>query len=166
MASQDSFQWIIGVQVDQWCVEPLVTASDIADTDFGGLWFAGEADTGWGFSLENIRNIEGGITYFLLLYVYAADGSPVWYFGLGEGDGSSAPISFTMFQRSGYPRIRTGGLDDVTDTQAGTVTLTLVTPSNSLSAGNEISVDVTYQGPEGGDWVRTAVPVQRLSLER
>ena len=54
----------------------------------------------------------------------------------------------------------------IQDAIAGTLTITLTTPSSSLDAGNRVSVDVTYQGTEGGSWVRDDVAIQRLTLGR
>ncbi|MDJ0655144.1 MAG: hypothetical protein QNJ40_13365 [Xanthomonadales bacterium] len=161
-----SFEWLIGNTRRAWCVEPLTLASTRPAVDFGGLWFAGNEDTGWGFTIENIENPDGSIDIFVLLYVYAADGTPVWYFAFESGFEPGQPLAMTLQQRSGYRRPLTGTLDDVSDTPAGTLVLTLVEPSNSLAAGNRVSVDVTYQGPEGGSWIRDDVPIQRLSLDR
>ncbi|MEM7706775.1 MAG: hypothetical protein AAF358_14540 [Pseudomonadota bacterium] len=157
-------QFILTNQVDEWCVEPLTLESSRPADDFGGLWFAGEADTGWGFSLENIDNGDGTTTLFVLLYVYAEDGTPVWFFGLDSFSDLSGPLTFEMFQRTGFARLSTFG--SVSDESAGSLALTLTQPSNALDAGNRISVDVDYLGLEGGEWVRDDVAIQRLSLPR
>ncbi len=157
-------QFVASRQVDEWCVEPLTSESTRPAVDFGGLYFAGEADTGWGFTLENIENSDGTTTLFVLLYVYAADGTPVWFFGLETFDDLSGSLSFEMFQRTGFPRLARNG--NISDESVGSMTLNLTQPSNSLDAGNRASVNVVYQGIEGGDWVRDDIAIQRLSQDR
>ncbi len=157
-------QFVVANQVGEWCVEPLTSESTRPAADFGGLYFAGEADTGWGFSLENIANSDGSTTLFVLLYVYAADGTPVWFFGLDTFDGLTGPLNFEMFQRTGFARLARNG--NLSDESVGTLSLSLTEPSNSLDAGNRVSIDVVYQGTEGGAWVRDDVAIQRLSQSR
>ena len=157
-------QFVLAGQVDEWCVEPLTLPSTRPGADFGGLWFAGQDDQGWGFSLENIDNGDGTTTLFVLLYVYAADGTPVWFFGLETFGSLDGTLDFDMFQRTGFPRLAVNG--SLEDELAGTMSLTLTQPSSDLTAGNRATVNVTYQGSEGGDWVRGDVAIQRLSLPR
>ncbi|MEM9529951.1 MAG: hypothetical protein AAGA23_03470 [Pseudomonadota bacterium] len=157
-------QFVLSGQVDEWCVEALTLLSSRPASDFGGLWFAGQEDQGWGFTLENIDNGDATTTLFVLLYVYAADGTPVWFFGLETFSSLAGPLEFEMFQRTGFPRLAVNG--NLEDEVAGSMSLTLAQPSMDLSAGNRATVNVTYQGAEGGDWVRADVPIQRLSLER
>ena len=159
-----SFQWAIGNQVGEWCAEPLVSPATRPEPagDFGGLWFASEEDQGWGFSLENIVTEDGTVDVFVLLYVYAQDGTPVWFFGLEEDFTFGTPTTVTLFERTGFPRIREFG--ELVDTEAGSMTLTLREPSNEPGAGNFASVNVTYS--EGGAWIRDETEIRRLSLDR
>ena len=164
-ALRSSFQWAIAREVGEWCAEPLIPASTLPITaggDFGGLWFAGVNDQGWGFSLENIVRDDGTTDLFVLLYVYAGDGTPVWFFGSGEDFQPDTPLTITMFQRTGFPRRSTFG--NVSDAEAGSMTLTLTDPN--AATGNLATVDVTYQGAQGGGWLRNGVNVSRLSLPR
>ena len=160
-----SFQWAIAREVGEWCAEPLIATPSLpvsSQEDFGGLWFAGLDDQGWGFSLENIVRDDGTVDLFVLLYVYAGDGTPVWFFGSAEGFEQGVPVSFTMFQRTGFPRRSTFG--NVSDAEAGFMTLTLSDPTTA--SANTATVDVTYQGAQGGGWLRNGVNVSRLSLPR
>lgn len=163
-AALASFQWAIGNQVGEWCVEPLVLAATRPppESDFGGLWFADVEDQGWGFSLENIVNQDGSIDLFVLLFVYAEDGTPVWFFGFEQDLTFGVPTTVAMFERTGFPRVRERG--NLSDAEAGTMTLTLLSPSNTPGAGNFASVNVNYS--EGGSWVREEVEIQRLSQPR
>jgi cyclophilin family peptidyl-prolyl cis-trans isomerase len=46
----------------------------VLPTQFQGLWWAGEAESGWGMSLTQHRNI-----IFTAIYTYDATGQPIWY---------------------------------------------------------------------------------------
>jgi hypothetical protein len=69
-----------------------------------------------------------------------------------------------MVQQTGFPRTSVNG--SVTTEAAGTFTITLADPAAGLTGVNRVSVDVSYLGPEGGDWVRDDVAITRLSLAR
>jgi hypothetical protein len=153
-------QWRIDDQVDEWCVQPLVPSASVPVTDFGGLWWAGSNDNGWGMSIENFGN--GGI--LVLLYVYADDGSAVWY--LGQSNSAfvpGQPLTLEMRQRTGFSRLDQNG--STSDAVAGTMTITLANPSDSFGAGNSVVIDVNYQGAEGGTWQRDT-PIARLTQPR
>ncbi len=160
-----SFQWVIGNDVAEWCVEPLVALSSIPENDFGGLWFAGTADQGWGMSIENFTDGDGSTNLFIVLYVYDANGDPVWFFALADGFIPGQPFTADLFQRTGFGRTQTPtALQDVV---AGTITLTFVTPSSDLGAGNTVdNLQVDFLGPAGGGWSRQNAPIQRLSQPR
>ncbi len=42
--------------------------------DYSDLWWAGEAENGWGLTIT-----QKGATQFIAIYVYGSDGKPVWY---------------------------------------------------------------------------------------
>jgi|GEM_PF-1203818 len=46
----------------------------VLPTNFQGLWWAGEGESGWGMSLTQHRNI-----IFTTIYTYDVTGHPVWY---------------------------------------------------------------------------------------
>jgi cyclophilin family peptidyl-prolyl cis-trans isomerase len=46
----------------------------VLPTNFQGLWWAGEAESGWGMSLTQHRNVIFGA-----IYTYDAQGQPIWY---------------------------------------------------------------------------------------
>ncbi len=165
-----SFLWEIGNQTGQWCVEQLVAENNIPAQDFGGLWCAEGCenpanDTGWGMTIENFET-GSGVGLFVLLYVYAADGSPVWFFGQPDGFVPGQPITFDLIQRNAFGR--TQNAVAFADQVAGSMTLTLDNPPGApfVAAGNSVSIDVTYQGAEGGSWQRDNLSIVRLSLPR
>ena len=93
-AFNGSFQWVIGDDIAEWCVEPLVALSSIPANDFGGLWFAGTADQGWGMSIENFIDGDGSTNLFIVLYVYDANGDPVWFFMIDCLENAFATVHF------------------------------------------------------------------------
>jgi len=162
-------QWNLGNNVNEWCVQPLIS-SDIlpasTENDFSGLWFV-ESDSGWGITVENFQNADGSTSIFVVAFVYAADGTPVWFFGLGQDFVAGQAITLDMTQRTGLSRqVENTNLPDDNDAFVGTMTLTLSDPSNQLSPDNLLTIDVEYQGPEGGSWFRDDVNIQRLTLPR
>jgi hypothetical protein len=160
-----SFQWALDNSLGEWCVETVPGTDTRPNLDNGGLWFAGQADQGWGYSLENIERPNGDIDLFVLLYVYAGDGTPVWFFGFVAAADLANPVEFEMFQRTGFNRLTTFG--SIVDESAGSLTLVLGgDPTVGLDGSNRASVDVTFQGAEAGDWFRDDVPVVRLSQPR
>ncbi|MEM9304633.1 MAG: hypothetical protein AAGE01_21155 [Pseudomonadota bacterium] len=163
--SRGSFQWAITNQVGEWCAEPLVGSAAVPDPelDFGGLWWVGPEDNGWGFTIETIAQADGSLSVFVLAYVYDAAGEPIWFFAVGDGVQPGTPITMPMFQRNGYSRTRTNG--NLTDTEAGELTLTLTAPSQDPAAGNRADINVNFGGRNGGSWVRD-VPIRLLTLPR
>ncbi|MEM9303097.1 MAG: hypothetical protein AAGE01_13355, partial [Pseudomonadota bacterium] len=160
-------QWRIDDQVDEWCMQQLIPAALEPANDFGGLWWAGFDDNGWGMSIQNF-----GSDLLILLYVYRDDGSAVWYLAqASQGDQSFAPgqtLTLDLIQRDGYSRLTqpTGTLSDRT---VGTITITLADPSSDFGAGNSVSIDARFVGAAGDDtvgWQRTDVPIALLTLPR
>jgi len=164
-AFQSAFQWEIGSDKDAWCTQSLIAPDSFPATDFGGLYFD-PSDSGWGMTIENFEASDGTSGLFVLLYVYAADGSPVWYLAFAQnGFVPGQPITMDLFQRQAFARI--GANNGFTDTVAGSITFNLTEPpaANEM-LNNTVSLNVTYQGPEGGDWVREDAQITRLSQPR
>ena len=71
----------------------------------------------------------------------------------------------SVWSRTGFGR--TAANSGVNDVVAGTITLTLTQPADAgVEAGNSVSIDVTYQGSEGGTWLREDSTIVRLSQPR
>lgn len=159
-----AFQWRLGSELEEWCVQPLIPEALRPDTDFSGLWFAGTADQGWGMSIAHFLEGSAASNLFIVLYVYAEDGRPIWYFGLADDFVAGQSTTIDLFQRDGYARTLTAL--PLVDQIAGQMVITLQTPSQSLDAGNVIdSLSVVFQDLPGGTWERNQIPIQRLSTE-
>jgi N-acetylmuramoyl-L-alanine amidase len=58
-----------------WSAEtPIATAATFPPTPYLGLWWAGEAESGWGMSVTQHNGI-----IFLAIFTYDANGTPTWY---------------------------------------------------------------------------------------
>ncbi|QKK03626.1 MAG: CHRD domain-containing protein [Pseudomonadota bacterium] len=146
------FGWEIDGESGDWCVEPLIVGGAPPSPDFTGHWFAGPADEGWGLTVY-----QQGDVLFAVLYFYDATGKPRWL--IGSTQSFTNGDTLTMDQISGYCRDCPTAFEG---TDAGTLTLTFVEPSQT-EASNRVSVDVEYQGPEGGEWLREEASIRLLS---
>lgn len=154
--------WSIGADRNQrWCMQSLIPTALRTTPDFTGSWYAG-ADSGWGFSLLGIRNgAQNGL--FGLLYYPDAQGNGRWAYLQTGG----ATNGLTLKERRGYCRTcappasaLAGNFDDV---DAGTINLTLTTPSDSPAAGNKVTLNVNYRTAPGGNFSRENSPLILLS---
>lgn len=148
-----TFHWEIDGESGNWCVEPLVVGGAPPSPNFTGHWFAGSADEGWGLTIY-----QQGDVLFVVLYFYDGSGQPRWM--LGSSQSFSNGDTLTMEQFTGFCRDCTPTM--LQPQQGGTLKLTFTEPSQTPD-GNRTTIDVTYQGPEGGDWTRNDVPIQLLS---
>lgn len=147
------FSWEIDGEAGDWCVEPLIVGGAPPTPNFTGHWFAGSADEGWGLTIY-----QQGEVLFAVLYFYDGSGQPRWM--LGSSQSFSNGDTLTMEQFTGFCRGCAPGA--LQPQQGGTLKLTFTEPSRTTN-GNRTTIDVTYQGPEGGDWIRNDVPIQLLS---
>ncbi|HET7845555.1 MAG TPA: hypothetical protein VFL14_15465 [Xanthomonadales bacterium] len=154
--------WSIGGDRNQrWCMQSLIPTSLRTTPDFTGSWYAG-ADSGWGFSLLGIKNgAQNGL--FGLLYYPDSQGNGRWAY-LQTGGTTNA---LTLKERRGYCRTcappASALAGNFTDVDAGTITLTLTTPSDSPAAGNKVTLNVNYQTPPAGNFQRNDSPLILLS---
>ena len=76
----------------------LVLRTDRVDTNLTALWWAGEAESGWGLNVNHQGNI-----IFATLFTYDDDGAPMWLVmsgGTKQGDGS---YQGTLYRTTGDP---------------------------------------------------------------
>jgi hypothetical protein len=153
------FTFDLDGQQGEWCVERLVFKNDTSDPDYTGSWY-NSTDTGWGLTIYTQGKGENQ-TLVVVIYYYDADGKPRWALGVLNNPDFSSEAVVKMDQFEGY--CPTCPVVALTTGDAGTVTLTLVQPSNSLDAGNIADIDVNFLGAPGGSWQRTDQPIQMLS---
>lgn len=141
--------WQIGSQQGEWCIEPLSNNIGQPPTpDFGGTWWTGNDDDGWGLSLSFT-----GDTIVITSYYFDADGNPRWALGSQAGFQTGQEISVNMLEFKGFARDETP--TNVTNVSAGTISLTI----NEGGTDGQLNVDLNYKGTEGGTWTRENFPL-------
>ncbi len=65
--------WQLGNQQGDWCIEPLIAQDKYPSPDFGGTWWTGIDDDGWGLSLS-----FSGDLIVVTIYYFDANGQPRW----------------------------------------------------------------------------------------
>ncbi len=148
---------------DKWCSQPIVDYYSRPQEDFSGLWWAGGDDSGWGWSISLIER-DSTTDMVLVLYFYDGQGNPRWLIGQQSGFVKGQEITLDMNMVKGYARQSTP--TDLTFTSAGTISLTLNEVSNNLSREGSMTIDVSYPGQEGGNWVRNNIPIALFSKPR
>jgi len=147
----------------EWCSQAIVGDAQRPQNDFSGLWWAGEEDSGWGWSMEFIQR-EESIDLIVILYYYDAQGNPRWLIGTQSGFVVGEEITVAMDMVKGYSR--QAEAQDLQLFPAGTMSFTLNQASNNLLSAGTMSVDVDYPGAEGGQWQRTDIPAAMFSTPR
>ena len=150
--------WQLGTQQDEWCLAALIAEPDYPSPDFGGTWWTGIDDTGWGFTLAFAND-----TIVAIVYYYDAEGNPRWVLGQKQGFTVGTEITFDLLEFHGFPR---DAQPVATSNEvAGTVSLTINSINQNLNTDGNISIDVTYKGLEGGTWNRTNMPITNFTQE-
>ncbi len=147
--------WKINDDTQTWCIQPLIADTSRAEPDFGTSWYAGEVDTGWGYSLAQTQNQM--IAY---LFYYDADGNSRWAQGQQTGFNPSTDFTMPMFNVQGYGRRQ--NVVDTSFSEIGSIRLNL---SNTLRDGDtdgSTDINLTYPGTEGGSWIRSDVNIEIL----
>ena len=146
-----------------WCSRPIVGHLQRPDNNLSGLWWAGNEDSGWGWSVSLVER-EQTTDIVLVLYYYDGQGNPRWLIGQQTGFEAGQEITIEMKMATGYAR------DDepraIDFTTAGSINLTLNQASNNILSAGRMSIDVTYPGAEGGHWVRDNIPIALFSNPR
>ena len=150
--------WQIGEQQGTWCIEPLFSKEIYPTPDLGGTWWAGNNDSGWGLSLSFINDI-----IITVLYYYDSEGKPRWALGQTNGFEIGQEITFDLLEFQGFARDATPV--ETSNTVAGTISLTLNSNTQNLDTDGSMSIDINYQGEEGGTWSRTNLPVTNITWE-
>ena len=143
--------WEIGDQVGEWCILPIIRQETKPTPDFGGIWWTGIDDDGWGMSLA-----FQGDRIIIAVYYFDSEGKPRWLLGIKENFVIGEDLNIEMKEYSGY-----GRNDDSISTSttiAGNLTIRLDSNNGNLNDG-QLSIDIDYQGTEAGNWQRSNVPI-------
>jgi hypothetical protein len=144
--------WQLGNQQGEWCIEPLSNIIGNAPTsDFGGTWWTGMDDDGWGLSLSFTEG--NNTTIVVTIYYFDATGHPRWVQGTQSNFVLNQEMMIDMLEFTGYGREATPtGLNN---TSTGSLGITI----NSNGVDGNINLDINYQGNETGNWNRLNTPI-------
>ncbi|MDE1885953.1 MAG: hypothetical protein KGH92_08610 [Xanthomonadaceae bacterium] len=162
--------WVIGTdatntvndQSASWCMQPIVPLASHATPDYNGHWYAGSADSGWGFELLDVNVGSASPAVFVYMYYPGPNNQPTWAAASGTLVNNSATMQVVQIA-NGYCRTCTppaGGVQP--GPSIGSMRLTL----NPITAGQQPTGIATFQlaYPGGGAFTRNNVPIQMLSV--
>ncbi|MHB8446545.1 MAG: hypothetical protein ACYC7G_06135 [Rudaea sp.] len=162
--------WVIGTdatnpandQSASWCMQPIVPLTSHATPDYNGHWYAGSADSGWGFELLDVNEGSASPAVFVYMYYPGPNNQPTWAAASGTLINNSTTMQVVQIT-NGYCRTCTppaGGVQP--GPSIGSMRLTL----NPITAGQQPTGIVTFQlaYPGGGAFTRNNVPIQMLSV--
>jgi hypothetical protein len=138
------FFWRTGNDSGMWCTEFLAVGPEHNETPYyGGVWYAGESDPGYGFTMSHMGDVVSALVYY-----YDSDGQPRW--ALGSAPDTSSIIELTNFL--GYCR-RCVPLP-LEGSSAGSIELDW--GSGPLATGSDrATIDLSYPLPPRGEFERT-----------
>lgn len=161
--------WTIGTDVsnpanDQsasWCMQPIVALSSHAIPDYNGHWYAGTADSGWGFELLDVSTGSASPTVIIYMYYPGPNNQPTWAAASGTLVNNSVTMQVVQIA-NGYCRTCTppaGGAQP--GAPIGSMTLKL----NPIVTGQHPTGTATFQlaYPGGGSFARNDTGIQMLS---
>jgi hypothetical protein len=149
--------FVVNQDISNWCLEPIGTPAQRPANDFSGIWY-NEADGGWGVSLLNL-NQNGGNFLNVLIYYPDAQGNPRWAYAFATNFSSGQTLQ--VFNRIGY--CRGCPVREPVDQLIGTITLSLGQVEGTTGGNNQVTLDLTYPGAEGGRFNRTDAKLVRLT---
>jgi len=144
-----------GVQ-GSWCVIPLLPQDQPSQQEFTGLWWAGEADQGWGLTLDFAG--EGELrTEVAVLFYFDGTGFPRWALGATSQGGAESQIAMQNF--TGY--CISCPVSDISPVDAGSINHQIAMVDGDPSG--ILDLNVSYGLNPGGDWTRSQSMVTPLS---
>jgi hypothetical protein len=133
-----------GTGFDQEYVTFLVAAA--GPEDYSGMWWAGQAENGWGMSID-----QHGNTQFALMYVYDNSGKPIFY-AMPGGTWNAAMTAYTgsLYQPTGSAFSSYDASKFAANAAVGTMTITYTSSStatlnyqiNGISGTKQITREV------------------------
>jgi hypothetical protein len=141
--------------LERYCVQPFAVDAALSEVDFTGSWFDAN-EPGWGLSVQTLTS-NGASVVVAVAYYYDAEGNPRWAIGQAPFEGAGLTTDIVMREAAGYLRGQTPVAIEFVE--AGSIALTLNERAASEGAGIA-SIDLQYQGSEGGVFQRNNVPIQ------
>lgn len=147
---------VINGQASEWCLRPLIGASERESSDRTGIWVNGGGDDpGWGLTLAPLKRGDGSTALFGILYYHDGNGQPRWAFVQTEN--YTAPMTLALNNITGYCRTCTDNGRPFTP--VGQLPLDLKAPISGNSAG----VTISFPGTPTVSFQRPTSPLARLT---
>lgn len=140
----------------RWCLSQIVPSDQRPDFDRSGNWYAGSSDSGWGVTTLN-WNLGDGTGLFAVVYYFDALGNPRWAATQSRDFQPGATMELRQVQ--GYCRTCPRPAGQAQSVPVGTLQLQMAPPAGS---SGQVSVDVQFEGPGGGQFQRNQSPLVRL----
>jgi para-nitrobenzyl esterase len=152
------FRFQLNGRTYSWCLETLLPTTKIAESAYGGAWFNGPGDNGWGVDARYFQ-VAASPQSFHTIYFYDASGEPRWAYANGSGGVAKGPLD--VFAARGYC---TDCAPQALQAQRiGVLEFSYVAPLNRSPSINQLGVDITYPFGVGGRWLRPLAPATLIS---
>ncbi len=141
-----------------WCIQPVIDPSlRVAPaSDFTGHWYD-ESNPGWGLGIQSAL-VNSKNLILITLYYPDAQGNPRWAYAFSSDFRNGDELD--VFQRNAF--CRTCSVVAPTDLPAGKLKITLAGVEGTTGQNNQVSFNVTFQGPAGGIFTRSNAKLVRL----
>jgi hypothetical protein len=152
--------WKIGTEKGEWCLEPSIPDTLRTTPDFGGHWWGGTLESGWGLEITTLRVNNSTL---LVAILYYPDAAGVLRWAIGSSNTFTSGGSFDLLEQNGF--CRSCPVPTKTTAKIGTITLTLNQPTREddqngaapLSGTNRVDIQIP------GVFVRNNVPLTLIS---
>ncbi|MCE3004427.1 MAG: hypothetical protein LW860_17260 [Xanthomonadaceae bacterium] len=157
---------VAGGGVRRWCLTRVVPPLAPRPIDYSGLWYAGEADRGWGLT---VTEFDAGAARGVFIGVFHpdAEGRPRWVYAHSDRFDPQGG-TYILFERRGYARdaalpdeIAAGRFDDV---PVGTMRIRF--PSTRGGDDGRIDVEIGSRALPASRFTRSGSPLRVLSDPR
>ncbi len=144
--------WRIDGTEATWCVQPIVAEASKPNPDFGGTWWGGLSESGWGFSIAQAFDSVTSIIYF-----YDASGLPRWAIGSAANHQPGQPLTIPLTQVIGYGRTQTPV--PFSTVLSGELTLQLHNTIRDERIDGIGTLELEFLNNPGGTWNRENLPI-------
>jgi hypothetical protein len=131
----------------------LVVRADRVDSNYTALWWAGEAESGWGLNVNHQGNV-----IFATLFTYDDDGAPMWLV-MSQGDKQADGSYLGTLRRTTGPPFNSSPWGSYAQADVGTMRLTFFGPNAANLAysvnGRQVNKSISrlnFKTPPQCDW--------------
>lgn len=144
--------WRIEGTEATWCIQPIVAETSKPTPDFGGTWWGGLSESGWGFSIAQSFDSVTSIIYY-----YDASGLPRWAIGSAPNHQPGHPLTIPLLQVSGFGRTQTPV--PFTTEISGQLSIQLHNTTRDEGIDGTGTLELEFLGNPGGTWNRDDLPI-------